>query len=67
MPLLKYSTGTPEERGVYACRVLSDRLPNFYEDKFLIWIDNQWGYPGSDQNYRGDVPFWLGPLQRKMT
>lgn len=28
----------------------------------LIWINGKWGYPGSDQNFRGKVYAWLGPL-----
>lgn len=55
----------PEKRGVYAVRIpiLGGA---FYEDEFLVWIDGRWSYPGSDQNYRGNVHGWIGPLQRKM-
>ena len=64
--LIKYSQGDPSAVGVYACRVPSDSIPGFYEDKFLMWMSNVWSYPGSDSRYRGEVVGWIGPLQRRM-
>jgi hypothetical protein len=64
--VVEYNTDDPIRTGVYACRVPSDRLPGLHEDKFLMWMDGRWSYPGSDQNYRGDVDGWVGPLQRRM-
>lgn len=66
MPLVTYNAGTPTETGVYACRVPCDDMPGFFEDKFLMWFSGKWGYIGSDQNYRGEVAGWIGPLQRKL-
>lgn len=66
MPLITYNTGNPTERGVYACRVPHDTIPDMLMDKFFIWIDGKWGYLGSDMNYRGRVLGWCGPLQRKL-
>lgn len=65
--MIHYNIGyDPDERGVYACRVPSERLEGFHEDKFLMWFSEEWVYPGSDQKYRGEVTGWIGPLQRKM-
>jgi hypothetical protein len=64
--VVQYNAEDPVLTGVYACRVPSDRLPGLHEDKFLMWMDGRWSYPGSDQNYRGDVDGWIGPLQRRM-
>ena len=64
--VILYNGGDPVETGVYACRVPSDRMPGLHDDKFLMWFEGRWSYPGSDQNYRGDVDGWIGPLQRRM-
>lgn len=60
---IKYSTGIPPGPGVYACRVPSI-VTGWMEDIFLIYIKGEWGYLGSDCNYRGDIKYWLGPLDR---
>lgn len=68
MPLVHYETGTPEQVGVYACRVpLNDHeeLP-LLDDVFLMWYENKWWYLGSDQWYRGDVLGFVGPLARQI-
>lgn len=65
--MISYKTGcNPEERGVYACRIENPDVPQLLKDVFLMWFDNQWGYTGSDQKYRGEVLGWIGPLQRKL-
>lgn len=67
MSLTEYSTGEPTENGVYACRVpLAPVRLGLLEDKFLLWYKDSWKRLGSDQNYRGAVMGWIGPLQRKM-
>lgn len=64
--LVHYTTqGIPSKVGVYACRVDGD-LPGLKKDIFLMWIEGKWGYLGSDQNYRGKVHGWIGPLERRM-
>lgn len=34
------------------------------EDKILQWHDNRWYHYGSSESYRGEVPFFIGPLPR---
>jgi hypothetical protein len=66
MKMICYNTeNDPDERGVYACRVPHE-MPGLHQDKFLMWMDEKWWHLGSDQNYRGEVTGWIGPLQRKM-
>jgi len=62
--MIYYEKGDPDTVGVYACRVDGDGL--ILEDKFLVWHRDRWWYPKSDQNFRGTVLGWVGPLQRKM-
>lgn len=57
------SSGKPKEPGVYACRVNS-MIQGFHEDRFLLWYEDRWWYPGSSEGYRGEVYFWLGPIPR---
>jgi len=55
----------PAVNGVYACRVASGIADGMLEDKFLMYYNGRWTYTGSDQGYRGLVPGWIGPLQRR--
>ncbi len=64
--VIKYKTGSPKARGVYACRVPKFGVQGLLEDVFLFWQENKWWYLSSDQGYRGTVLGWIGPLQRKM-
>lgn len=67
--LVKYNTTEDPEQtatGVYACRVPLNDIPGLYKDEFLMWYGARWSYLGSDQNYRGEVTGWIGPLQRRM-
>jgi hypothetical protein len=63
---LEYQTRKPSRIGVYACRIELGYDTSFvgYEDVFLLWDGEQWGYLGSDQNYRRAVVGWIGPLPR---
>ena len=63
---LCYNQGKPEHKGVYACRVQSNMVRGMFDDIFLIFDGRQWVYPSSPLAYRGPVPWWIGPLQRKM-
>ena len=64
--MIEYNTsGAPTKLGVYAVRVASDVLPlPFLRDEFMYWDGKRWGWCGSDQNYRGVVYGWVGPLRR---
>lgn len=64
--MIEYNTNTPTEKGVYACRVISDDAIFWLDDVFLLWDGENWCRLRSDQLYRGDVLGWIGPLQRKM-
>lgn len=70
--MIRYFSGAPVETGTYAARVkmkldFQSNVPLF-EDLFLFYDaqTKRWSYPLSDQYYRDEVDFWLGPLQRKM-
>lgn len=65
---LSYESGQPVTTGVYACRVpdvvgVTDPL---YEDIFLMWFEGMWWHLNSSERYRGEVPFFIGPLRRNM-
>lgn len=66
--IVKYNwENIPTFTGIYACRIEDEDFVPFLKDIFLYW-DNEkkkWGYPKSDQFYRGSVLGWLGPLERK--
>ncbi len=66
--VVKYSTGMPTENGMYAVRVRNDNDDGImlWCDKFLVFVNGRWGYPSSDLYYRGEVKYWIGPLQRMM-
>jgi len=64
--MIEYNTGTPGEVGVYACRVRDPYTPVLWTDMFLMWMDKRWWYLRSDQQFRGEVEYFIGPLQRKM-
>lgn len=61
--MITYSTGTPTEKGVYACRHRLD-AKGFWSDLFLTYDGRSWSYTNSGQTYRGTPPLWLGPLPR---
>ena len=53
----------PSESGLYVAYVQSQGMLNPYAEKVLLmWIGGVWGYPSSDQNFRGEVYGWMGPL-----
>lgn len=62
--MVEYSSGTPTENGVYACRLPEGGTSALWRDTFLLWYGGQWHYLRSDQQFRGEVPYWIGPLQR---
>lgn len=53
---------TPDSPGLYVVYTDSPLGLTFTVRKLLMWADGKWGYPSSDQNYRGPVYAYLGPL-----
>jgi hypothetical protein len=63
-----YSGDTePTIDGIYACRVDHPDMPGFHTDRFLQLHKGRWGYPGSDQRFRGEIHGWVGPIPRTRT
>jgi hypothetical protein len=54
--------GTPTFSGVYAVYVDDPDAAQLAKRDFLMWHDGRWSYPHSDQNFRGVVHGWIGPL-----
>ena len=52
----------PVVDGLYVAYVDPDLDIPYAQKIFLMWMNNRWGYPGSDQKYRGNVYGWLGPI-----
>lgn len=52
----------PGETGLYVAYVDSDMARVSAERKLLFWLNGKWGYPMSDQNFRGHVYGCIGPL-----
>jgi len=66
-PIIEYATGRlPSRVGVYACRVPDLDAPHLLQDQFLVYMEGEWCYLGSDQRFRGEVKGWIGPLQRRL-
>ena len=56
-------TGDPTEAGMYV--VYTDAIVTgaSHTRKFcLTWCDAEWWHPGSNQQFRGNVYTWIGPL-----
>ena len=62
------TTFPPKEQGMYVCYVKNDTYPDDFkypEKILLMWMHNnngKWGYPSSDQDFRGTVYGYIGPL-----
>lgn len=56
--------GLPQVTGVYACRVDDPHGKRLVVDIFLMWFNGRWSFLSSDQNFRGEVHGWIGPLPR---
>ncbi len=59
---LAINSGNPRNIGLYVAYVDPELDIPYAKKTLLLWIDGKWGYPGSDQNYRGTVHGWIGPL-----
>lgn len=64
MKLQYEEIGDPTETGVYAVRVDHPKTAGIVVDAFLFWHAGRWSYLNSDQQHRGDVHGWIGPLPR---
>jgi len=61
---MKVQTGEPVEEGLYVTFV--DALIEKNTQRILLlYVQGLWGYPGSDQLYRGKIYGWIGPLPLK--
>lgn len=58
---MKIQTGIPSKSGTYVAYT-DDKNPMYPKKKLLMYVDNKWGYPSSDQMYRGVIFGWIGPL-----
>jgi len=59
---LKIERGTPPKAGTYVVyELLAPGFP-YPQKQLLLWHEGVWSYSGSDQNYRGEVLGWIGPL-----
>ena len=56
--------GLPQDTGVDACRGDDPHGRGLVVDIFLMWFNGRWSYLSSDQNFRGEVHGWIGPLPR---
>lgn len=63
---VRLGQGRPDEPGVYACRVPSPYGHDLLDDELLVWMHGRWSHVGSDQEYRGEVRQWAGPLPRRI-
>lgn len=52
----------PEQSGLYVVYIDSDMTTKWADRKLMMWHDNVWTYPMSDQRFRGHVYECLGPL-----
>lgn len=53
--------GDPPRAGTYIAYV-DGEVPRWAKRMMLFWDGARWGYPLSDQKYRGPVHAWIGPL-----
>lgn len=52
---------SPVQTGLYL--IFADPKVGIHTTRMLmLWINDRWCYPSSDQNYRGKVYGWLGPI-----
>ena len=64
IPYCDDGISNPATSGIYVAWVNDDIITIAAARKLLFWdrARNRWGHPGSDQNYRGHVYAWCGPL-----
>lgn len=61
--MIGYTEGdTPVEAGKYVCWVNPDINIPFAKQIFLMWMDGEWWYTGSDVKYRDVVYGFAGPI-----
>jgi hypothetical protein len=54
--------GVPTLNGLYVAYTNYDYDSITAKRELLVCIDGKWGYPQSDQNYRGHVYGFIGPI-----
>lgn len=59
--MVRLNRGSPTSNGIYVAYI-KDTDSGYATKILLMWIGGKWGYPSSDQNYRGKVYAWVGPL-----
>lgn len=59
---LKIKNGNPPENGMYVVYVDHRYVCAYPDKKLLMYVNGRWGYLNSDQNFRGKVHGWIGPL-----
>jgi hypothetical protein len=52
----------PTTQGLYVVYTDPDWVGHTAERRLLLWVGGKWGYPMSDQNFRGHVYGCIGPL-----
>lgn len=57
---IKINKGLPEKFGMYVVYVFL--IKSIIERKLLMFCNDVWFYPSSDQKYRGEILGWIGPL-----
>lgn len=61
--MIGYTEGDePIEDGKYLCWVNPDLDIPFAKHIFLMWMDGEWWYTGSDTKYRDVVYGFAGPI-----
>lgn len=60
--MLEICEGNPITVGAYVAYVNDDLVTRFAKRTLLFWDGQRWGYPMSDQRFRGHVYQWIGPL-----
>lgn len=59
---MEIQEGLPLLNGNYVAYIDDDFTPHIAKRIFLLWYDNYWSYPTSDQKFRGHIYGWIGPI-----
>ncbi len=64
MKLQYEEVAQPTEVGLYACRAQDVHGRRIALDMFLARLENKWWVPWSEEEFKGEVYGWIGPLPR---